>query len=34
MGNDHTLYAMVGGQVKFETRRNRKWVCVYEHQTA
>ena len=34
MGNDHTLYAMVGGQVKFETRRNRKWVCVYDHQTA
>ena len=34
MGNDHTLYAMVGGQVKFDTRRNRKGGCVYEHQTA
>ncbi|MGX9340382.1 50S ribosomal protein L27 [Mycoplasma sp. 128] len=29
-GNDDTLYALVDGIVKYETRRNRKYASVYE----
>ena len=29
MGKDYTLFALVDGVVKFETRRNRKHVSVY-----
>ncbi|MBN0919368.1 50S ribosomal protein L27 [[Mycoplasma] gypis] len=30
MGKDHTLYSLVDGIVKYETRRNRKYASVYE----
>ncbi|MEO2069414.1 MAG: 50S ribosomal protein L27 [Desulfurobacteriaceae bacterium] len=29
MGRDYTLFALVDGVVKFETRRNKKFVSVY-----
>jgi len=29
IGKDYTLYSMVDGTVKFETRRNRQLVSVY-----
>jgi large subunit ribosomal protein L27 len=29
MGSDYTLFALVDGVVKFETRRNKKFVSVY-----
>ena len=29
MGKDYTLFALIDGVVKFETRRNRKQVSVY-----
>jgi large subunit ribosomal protein L27 len=29
LGKDYTLFALVDGVVKFETRRNRKLVSVY-----
>ncbi len=29
MGRDYTLFALVDGIVKFETRRNKKFVSVY-----
>ncbi len=29
MGKDYTLFALVDGVVKFETKRNRKHVSVY-----
>jgi len=29
MGKDYTLFALIDGIVKFETRRNRKHVSVY-----
>ncbi len=29
MGKDYTLFALIDGVVKFETRRNRKHVSVY-----
>ncbi|WGI36311.1 50S ribosomal protein L27 [Mesomycoplasma lagogenitalium] len=29
-GNDDTLYSLIDGYVKFETRRNRKFASVYE----
>jgi large subunit ribosomal protein L27 len=34
MGNDHTLYALIPGQVKFEGPGKRRRVAVYEYQTA
>lgn len=32
IGNDHTIFAMVDGQVKFEGPRARRRVSVYPHQ--
>ena len=32
IGNDHTIYAMLDGQVKFEGPRGRRRVSVYPHQ--
>lgn len=32
MGNDHTLYATLAGQVKFEGPKARRRVSVYEYQ--
>ena len=29
MGRDYTLFALVDGVVKYETRRNKKFVSVY-----
>jgi large subunit ribosomal protein L27 len=29
MGRDYTLFALIDGVVKFETRRNKKFVSVY-----
>lgn len=29
-GNDDTLFALIDGYVKFETRRNRKYASVYK----
>ena len=29
MGSDYTLIALIDGVVKFETRRNKKFVSVY-----
>ncbi len=29
IGNDHTLFALEGGQIKFENAKNKKWVSVY-----
>lgn len=34
IGNDHTLYALADGQVKFEGPTARRRVSVYPHQTA
>ena len=34
MGNDHTLFALVDGQVKFEGPTKRRRVAVYAYQTA
>lgn len=34
IGNDHTLYALADGQVKFEGPDARRRVSVYPHQTA
>lgn len=34
IGNDHTLYALIGGQVTFEGPKDRRRIAVYEHQTA
>lgn len=28
-GRDHTLFSLVDGRVKFETRNNRKFISVY-----
>jgi len=28
LGNDHTLFALIDGYVKFETRRKRKYALV------
>lgn len=33
MGNDHTLFALVDGQVKFEGPTDRRRISVYPHQT-
>lgn len=29
MGKDHTIFAVIDGQVTFETRHGRKYVSVY-----
>jgi len=29
MGSDYTLFALIDGVVKYETRRNKKFVSVY-----
>lgn len=34
MGNDHTLFALIPGQVKFEGPKEKRRIAVYEHQTA
>ncbi|MBT3217843.1 MAG: 50S ribosomal protein L27 [Proteobacteria bacterium] len=28
-GRDHTLFATINGEVKFETKNNRKYISVY-----
>ncbi|HRF58964.1 MAG TPA: 50S ribosomal protein L27 [Fimbriimonadaceae bacterium] len=33
MGNDHTLFALVDGQVKFEGPTAKRRISVYPHQT-
>lgn len=32
MGNDHTLFALIDGQVKFEGPKDRRRVSVYANQ--
>ncbi len=32
IGNDHTIYAMIDGQVKFEGPKNRRRISVYADQ--
>jgi len=32
IGNDHTLFALVEGQVKFEGPKDRRRVAVYTHE--
>jgi len=32
IGNDHTLFAMVHGQVKFEGPKDRRRMSVYPHE--
>ncbi len=34
MGKDYTLFALIDGVVKFETKRNRKHVSVYAEQAS
>ncbi|HZH99211.1 MAG TPA: 50S ribosomal protein L27 [Fimbriimonadaceae bacterium] len=34
MGNDHTLFALSAGQVKFEGPKDRRRISVYPYQTA
>ncbi len=34
MGKDYTLFALIDGVVKFETKRNRKHVSVYADQAS
>ena len=34
MGNDHTIYSLIDGQVKFEGLGGRKCISVYAVQTA
>ncbi len=34
IGNDHTLYARIAGQVTFEGPKDRRRVAVYPHQTS
>ncbi|MCW5943809.1 MAG: 50S ribosomal protein L27 [Fimbriimonadaceae bacterium] len=33
IGNDHTLYALIHGQVKFEGPTDRRRVAVYPHES-
>lgn len=33
MGNDHTIYALIGGRVTFEGPKNRRRIAVYTDQT-
>ncbi len=30
LGNDHTLFSLMDGYIKYESRRNRKYASVYE----
>lgn len=32
MGNDHTIYSLVNGQVKFEGPKDKRRISVYDHQ--
>ncbi len=32
MGNDHTLYALIAGQVKFEGPKDKRRMSVYAHE--
>lgn len=32
IGNDHTLYSLIDGQITFEGPKARRRVAVYEHQ--
>lgn len=32
IGNDHTLFALIPGQVKFEGPKDRRRVAVYAHE--
>jgi large subunit ribosomal protein L27 len=32
MGNDHTIFALIDGQVKFEGPKNRRRIAVYPYQ--
>lgn len=32
MGNDHTLFALIDGQVTFEGPKDRRRIAVYAHQ--
>jgi large subunit ribosomal protein L27 len=34
IGNDHTLFALIPGQVKFEGPKDRRRIAVYEYQTS
>jgi large subunit ribosomal protein L27 len=34
LGNDHTLFALIHGQVRFEGPQNRRRVSVYPHQVS
>jgi large subunit ribosomal protein L27 len=34
IGNDHTLYALIEGQVKFEGPKDRRRIAVYAEQAA
>lgn len=34
IGNDHTLFAMIAGQVKFEGPKNRRRIAVYANQAS
>lgn len=34
IGNDHTLFAKVTGQVKFEGPKDKRRMSVYPHETA
>ncbi|HCE00261.1 MAG TPA: 50S ribosomal protein L27 [Armatimonadetes bacterium] len=34
IGNDHTLFALTDGQVKFEGPEKRRRISVYPHQVA
>lgn len=32
IGNDHTLFSLIAGQVKFEGPKNKRRVAVYPHE--
>ncbi len=32
MGNDHTLFSLIAGQVKFEGPKDKRRVAVYPHE--
>ncbi|MBA4291632.1 50S ribosomal protein L27 [bacterium] len=34
IGNDHTIFAKIDGQVKFEGPKNKRRISVYAEQTA
>lgn len=33
LGRDYTIYSMIEGQVKFETKQGRKYVSVYSSES-